>query len=132
MILAASIIVIYVVMGTVFSLFGYRAALEGAFLIPGFDQNAGDFNTFMMLALIIALAFAAAAVLIILMLPSGVNMGIAMLASAVTTGVIGLGMMGWFSGLTSALPIVMAAGGVICASTANMLGMFEQGGANRG
>lgn len=132
MILTVFIVVLYVVIGTVFSLFGYRAAMEGAFAIPGVDANAGDIKNFLPIVLMIAIAFAAAGVLLVLMLPSGVNSAVAMLATGVTTGVIGIGMMGWFTGFTWALPVVMGAGGIVCASTANMLGMLDQAGANKG
>lgn len=128
MIRAFILIMTFVVIGTIFTLFGYRVAVDGQFAIPGVDNVVQGRDVFIVIALNIALAFAAAAVLLTLMLPTGVTSGVAMLAAGLTTGVIGAGMMAWFPNLTVAFPVVMAAGGVVCAQTANALGFFNPPG----
>ncbi len=125
---AFMLLALFVVVGTIFTLFGYRLALEGQFAIPGVDKTVDGLNVFILIALNTALAFAAAAVLLVLMLPSGVTSGVAMIAAGLTTGLIGVAMVQWFGGLTFAYPVVMAAGGVVCAQTANALGLFHPAG----
>lgn len=128
MIRAFILIMTFVVIGTIFTLFGYRMAVEGQFAIPGVDKTVDGLNVFILIAVNVALAFAAAAVLLTLMLPSGLSSGTALAASALTTGLIGVGMMAWYPGLTFAFPVVMAAGGVVCSQTAGMLGFFNPPG----
>jgi hypothetical protein len=128
MIRAFILIIMFMFVGTIFTLFGYRIALEGQFNIPGLDKTVDGLNTFILIALNTAMAFGAAAVLLTLMIPSGVTSGVAMIAAGLTTGIIGGGMMMWYPGLTAAFPIVMAAGGVICAQTATALGLFNPPG----
>jgi hypothetical protein len=122
------LIVMFMLIGTIFTLFGYRIALEGQFSIPGIDKTVDGLNVFILIALSTALAFGAAAVLLALMIPSGVTSGVAMLAAGLTTGIIGVGMMLWFPGLTVVFPVIMVAGAVVCAQTATALGLFNPPG----
>lgn len=122
------VIVLYAVIGTAFTVAGYRIALGGEVNLPGMDKALDGSVIFLSIVIYTAMAYAAAAVLLALMSPSGVSPNLAVLVSALVTGVIGFGMMAWFPGLTVVFPIVMACGGVVCASTANLLGLFQSGG----
>lgn len=118
------VIVLYIVLGVVFTLVVYRLVLGGSFATTGVEQSVDRFVIFISIVLNTVLAFAAAGVVAAVMARSRVPFVPVLVASAVIAGVIGLLMSFWFTGVSVMFPLVMAVAGAACALAAQLLGWF--------
>jgi hypothetical protein len=118
------VIALYIVLGAIFTLVVYRLALGGSFGAASIERSIDGLIIFISIALNTALAFAAAGVVASVMAHSRVPFVPVLVASVVVAGVIGLLMSFWFTGVSILYPIVMAAGGAVCAIVAQLVGWF--------
>ena len=116
---------LYLVVGTIFTLVGYRLILEGPLSAPGTERSIDGLTIFLGIVLNIALAFAAASVAAVMLHLSQGSFLLILLASAALTGLLGAGMMLWFPGLSMAFPVTMAVGGALCALLSNLFGLLR-------
>jgi len=119
------ILALYVVAGVTFTLVGYRLVLNGPLASAVVEKSVDGLVIFLSIVLNIALAFAAAGVASVMLEQSRASFALLLLASAAIVGVVGAGLMFWFTGLSPAFPVTMAAGGVLCALLANLLGLLR-------
>jgi hypothetical protein len=122
------VIVLYIVFGAIFTLVVYRLVLGSSFGAASVERSIDGLIIFISIALNTALAFGAAGVVASVMAHLRVPFVPVLVASAVTAGVIGLLMSFWFSGVSILFPVVMAAGGALCAIVAQLLGRFAPHG----
>lgn len=127
-----AVLLIYVVLGTVFTLGGYWLVFGGTFTAGGGEGPVGGLVLFVSIALNTALAFAAAGVVAVVMVRSHVPLVPVLVASAVVAGAIGLLMSFWFAGVSIWFPVVMALGGAVCALVAKFAGFFAPAAPHEG
>ena len=126
---AFALLVLYVALGTVVTLVGYRLVWGGPLAPAGSERSLDGLVTFLGIALNTALAFAATGVIAALIARSHTPFGTILLVSMVAAGAIGTAMMFWFAGLTLAYPLFMAASGAVCAAAAKLFGFLVTNGA---
>jgi hypothetical protein len=119
------ILALYVVAGTIFTIVGYRLILNGPLADAVAEKSVDGLVIFLSIVMNIALVFAAAGVASVMLEQSRASFLLILLASAAITGVVGAGMMFWFSGLSIAFPVTMGVGGALCALLANVLGLLR-------
>lgn len=128
MIRSLGAIVLYVITGTALTLFVYRVVLEGALAPADAERSLDGLIVFFSIVLNTALVFAAAAVATVMAAQSRLPFVMLLVISAGIVGLVGTGMMFWFTGLGWAYPVVMALNGGLSAFMAARLGLFRAQG----